>query len=280
MSESIKKNNHQVTRSLLENWQTNRGENSVIWSFDVTKQEKKFFQGPKASFAIFEYLYAPLQEDGRRNDDLENEFAVDEGCLAQLIRAANGRSERKPSDQTLEKGIRSCVSLGFRSAYYTYHAMSLLSQHGVDSEDLHREAIAIMRKTLQAKYEQFANWKFVIITGLKEDLLINEQPFRDWTVHKDPHNFISMTLGPRAILFGAPSADGRFSVEWTDDNQSRVNVANHNKIAVNTTRHFIVAASEAQLDAVQPLLTPELVRDRMATDRVVTASLLSSSGAI
>lgn len=277
MPKCVKKNNHQVTRALLEYWQTTRKNSSVIWSFDVTKQEKKFFQGSKASFAIVEYLYVPLQEDGSRNDDLENEFAGDEGSLGHLLKAANGRSTRKPSYRTLKKGIRSCVSLGFRSSYYAYRAMSLLAQHGVDSGNLHRMAIETMRKTLQAKYEQFANWRFVIITGLKEDLLINEQLFRDWTVHRNPHNFITMALGPRAMLVGTPSPDNRFAVAWGNANQAPVNVANHNQFTIDTARHFIVAASEVQLDAVIPLLTSELVTERMSSDRVVTASLPPSS---
>eukprot|EP01037_Dinobryon_pediforme_P018673 gene18673-18972_t len=252
------KNNHQVTRSLLQFWQVNRGINSVIWAYNVNKQERKFFQGANASFAIFEYLYAPLQEDGTRDDQLENDFAVDEGSLALLVQAANGKRKKALSYRAYKRAIKSCVSLGFRSAYYTANAMSLIKQRGKDDESLHRGAIEMMKRTLQTKYKQFENWRFVIITDLKDDLLVNEQPFRDWTVHKNPANFVTMALGPRAMLFGAPAPDGRFAVAWGNADQAAVNVANHNQFTIETTRDFIVAASEGQLDAIIPCLTPEL----------------------
>ena len=144
----IKKKNHQITRSLLQFWQTSRGGKSVIYSFSVNKQEKKFFQGANASFAICEYLYAPLQEDGSRNDAVENEFAVDENILTRLVQRANGKDEKPLSCQDYKRAIRSCVSLGFRSAYYTANAMLLLKQRGEDDVGLHREAIGILTNPL------------------------------------------------------------------------------------------------------------------------------------
>jgi hypothetical protein len=239
----------------------------------VNKQEKKFFQGMKASFAICEYLYAPLQEDGTRNDELENEFAFYEDSLARLVQEANGKRSRKLPVRAYKRAIKSCVSLGFRSAYYTANAMLLLKQGGKNDTNLHRRAIELMRKTLQAKYEQFENWKFVIVTNLKDDILINEQPFRDWTTHKNPANFITMALGPRAILIGSPSPKGRFEVVWDEAGQASVNVSEYNQFTIETTRDFIVAASEDQLDEVIPLLTEDLVTERMQKDIILAGKL-------
>ena len=269
MAKPAKKNNHQVTRSLLAFWKTDRNGKPVIWSFDALKQEKRFSQGEAASFAIVEYLYAPLQENGDRDDDLENEFAFDEDSLARLLRAANISSARKPTYRDLRRAVRSCVSLGFRSAYYTFNAMALLHANGIDTQHLHGRALDLMKHTLRTKYAQFSSWRFVIVTGLAEDLLVNEQPFRDWTTHKEPQQFITMALGPRAMLFGSPAPDGRFGVAWNDRDQAQVNVRNHNHFTIETTRQFIFAASEEQLDSVQPLLSPELLTQRMRSDRVI-----------
>ncbi|WP_156360152.1 hypothetical protein [Sphingomonas sp. Leaf10] len=81
--------------------------------------------------------------------------------------------------------------------------------------------------------------------------------------------FITMALGRRTLLVGTPSPNRCFEVAWNDRDVDQVNVANHNGFTIETTRQFIVSASERQLDEIRPFLKPELLEARMRTDRVV-----------
>lgn len=271
MNRPVKKRNHQVTRSLLSGWQSKREGKPGIFSYDLIKQETQFSQGAAASFAIVDYLYAPVQMDGLRNDDLENEFSFDESDLAKFLKKIERGDKEKLSDKLVRKAIKACVSLGFRNTYYVASLMAHLEQEGAHPNDLHRLAIEQVKRTLRLKYAMFETWRFMVVRNLPADLLVNEQPFRDWTIHKVPAEIVTMVLGPRTMLLGCPSPYKKFELAWAEADQVPINVANHNGFVIETARHFVAAKSKEQLDAVIPELTSELVKERMEKDRLVTA---------
>lgn len=266
----VKKNNHQVTRALLSQWSGLHDGKPGLFYYDITKQKKDFSQGKAASFAIVEYLYAPTQADGNRNDDLENEFSINERALGLLIKSAVSVDGEIGKLKWQKSAIKSCISLGFRSAYYAARTAMILHGNNVRPEEIHRRSIEVMKNTLQNRYNKFENWHYIVVRNLDKDLLINEQPFRDWTIHKNPADFVTMPLTPRSLLFGVPSGTGQFKLEWKNYAHDRVNVDNHNTFIIETARHFVAAKTEQQLDCFIHKLTEELVKARMATDRIVT----------
>lgn len=271
MKPPIKRRNHQVTRSLLSKWRNEADGKSGIFYFDIADQRLQFSQGAAASFAIVDYLYAPVQMDGLRNDDLENEFSFDESDLAKFLKIIELGKNEDVANNLVRRAIRACISLGFRNTYYVASVMAHLEQEGVRSSDLHRLAIEQVKRTLRVKYAKFESWTFAVVRNLSADLLVNEQPFRDWSIHKEPADFVTMVLGPRTMLIGLPSRDGKFALRWAEADQFPINVENHNGFVIETARRFVVAQSKARLVAVVPRLTTELVKERMETDRLVTA---------
>lgn len=268
----LKIRNHQVTRCLLEAWVSKRGGRDVIYYYDILAQAEKFSQGRKASFAVQDFLYAPVGADGSRCDDFENELAVDEGKLGMLIRAAKqGRPIENHS--VAKKAIRACIALGYRSAYFMARVCMLYDVEQADGVGAHAKAVENMRKIIKRK-EVLLDWRYWVVLGLRESLVVNEQPFRDWTAHRNPDQFVSMPLGPRALLVGEPSNGSGFSLTFTTIPPGRrLNVENHNQIMIETARQFIVADSAATIARYKPMLNKELVMSRMATDRVVVGKV-------
>jgi hypothetical protein len=107
---------------------------------------------------------------------------------------------------------------------------------------------------IKRKFVQFSNWDFTALYKLPGSLLINEQPFRDWTARaKDPKPFISMPLAPNALLFGQPPKEkGRrhMQLAWVSAPGRPNLVKVHNTFIVETARQWVVGASAAAISAV------------------------------
>lgn len=117
----LKKRNHTVPRCLLKNWVSVRGGESGISYFDIERQQKFFERGKNARFAIFDYLYVPYREDGRRDDSLEDWFSKDENGLALVAKAAHdGELGKLTKMKYINQAARACIALGYRSPYQMY----------------------------------------------------------------------------------------------------------------------------------------------------------------
>jgi hypothetical protein len=268
MTKELKVRNHQVTKCLINKWSSSHDGKHGTFFYDITKQKKGFSQGNESSFAIEPYLYVPIQGDGVRNDDLENEFSVDEAALGHLIKSAMSSGHEIRKINIARKAIRSCISMGYRSSYYTAMTAMMLHEHGVPQGRVHLDTINIMKRSIYNRYEKFKNWRFIVIKNIDGDLLINEQPFRDWTTHRNPYDLVTMPLTPRSLLIGGPSPNGNFSLEWTGVAHDKINVNNHNNFIIETARHFVAARTEKQLDDAIPMLNESAVKQRMITDRI------------
>jgi hypothetical protein len=274
---NIKQRNHEVPRGLLKNWKGLKWGKPGFHYHDLSDFRTKFELGEKAKFAITEYLYVPHNEEGGRNDELEDWFSVDESGLAVLSKIAqDGRPNAVTDGLVIKQAIRACVALGYRNAYQFYKVGELLARNGVpvESGGVHQGMVANAWATYRRKFAQLLNWDYHIFFDLSVDLLINERPFHDWTISRTPMSYVTMPLGPSAMLVGMPPADTKrrnLTVSWRGIS-SRPNLAEmHNIFVLETARQWVVARTEAQLTAVAPELTKDHVEKRQALDRYVFA---------
>lgn len=276
MNDDIRENNHQVTGSILRNWLDYEGQIVGINFYDISDQKKKFSKGKDTRFAIIPYLYVPMTDSGR-DDIFERDLSKDEDHLGRLIKSTQDGRENLIRQDTAQKAIRACVSLGCRSGYYSLVSALALSQSGIEKEKLHYEVVEITKRTIDNMWSRFQNWKFVIIKNLNSDLLLNEQPFRDQTSQANPTDFVSMALTPRMLLIGKPSSSGKFELVWADNDQAKINVDEYNRYTIATARLFVLAKTEAQLDKIIPSLEKCRLEERISRDKIVANFKLRSN---
>lgn len=275
MPRNSKSKNHEVSRCLLVNWLDETVAPSGVHYFDLQKFQQRFEVGKRANFAVTEYLYTPAVNARERQAAIEDWFSVDETALGLLAKAAHrGSPGEFPEDSRFHsRAIRACVSLGCRSAY-SFYLVALLpglaDTLGVDTA--HQALVANCFNHITKKFAAFSNWDFSLLYDLPSDLLINEQPFRDWTLRTAVPPFVSMPLSPRALLIGRPPQDTRrseMSLAWIPAPSRKEFVARHNGFVVETARQWVAAPNRDALSRVAPNLTEERVRQRMATDSYV-----------
>jgi len=278
MASQGKRKNHEVSRCLLLNWLDDTVEPAGINYFDLKNYVQKFEVGKRANFAITEYLYTPKVSAAQRQADIEDWFSVDETALGMLARAAhNGAPNEFPDDaRFVRRAIRGCISLGCRSAY-SFYLIALLpglpDMLGVDSS--HKALVANCWNQIANRFSAFLGWDFSIVYDLPGGLLINEQPFRDWTLRPDAPPFITMPLSPTALLMGRPPQEKRYpqmQLSWIPSPTRTAFVQQHNNFVVETARQWVAGPNRRIISEVAPRLTEELVRQRQATDRHVLLS--------
>lgn len=270
-----KRNNHEVSKCLLAAWVDESGRSPGHHHFDIQTQEYRFEVGRRAKFASAEYLYMPLVDDGERSQALEDWLSVDESGLGLLCKAAaKGNPDLIPNDsRVIERAIRACVSLGMRSAYQFY-MMSQIPGFTVSMgvETAHQAMAKNAFLGINSRYSKFRNWDFHIFYDLSFPLLVNEQPFRDWSVREDLEPHISMPIAPTALLNGSPPKDHerRFpTIAWySAPNRPSVSEM-HNDFILKTARQWVVGNSAEHVKRVMPQLSTTLVRERMSLDRLV-----------
>jgi len=217
----------------------------------------------------------PLVDDGERSQALEDWLSVDEGGLGLLCKAAaKGKPDLLPKDnRIIERALRACVSLGMRSAYQFYMMSKIPGfTDSMDVETSHQAMAKNAFLGINLRYSRFRNWDFHVFYDLSVPLLVNEQPFRDWTVREDLEPHISMPLAPTALLNGSPpkDQDRRFSTLSWYSVPNRPSVSEiHNEFILKTARQWVVASSAEQVKRVMPQLSTALVRERMSLDRFV-----------
>jgi hypothetical protein len=272
---NLKKYNHEVSKCLLASWIDESGKSPGHHYFDIQSQKAKFEVGRRAKFAASEYLYMPINAKDERDQSLEDWLSIDESGLGLLCKAAhNNDPSIMPVDNTLaQRALRACVSLGLRSAYQFYMIAQIpgLSDR-MGTTTSHQSLAKNAFRAIQARFLRFSNWDFKIFFNSSVHLLIGEQPFRDWSLRDDLAESITMPLSPTALLVGTPPSDRNqrhMSLAWYSAPGRPTFAEMHNDFVVKTARQWIVASSAAQLMAVTPLLSLELVRERIAKDRIV-----------
>ena len=130
---------------------------------------------------------------------------------------------------------------------------------GGDAEQPARAAVFDdIRKKYMPMREQMALFDFIVFYSLPSPLLICESPLMDWRVLARPAKpFVTMVLAPYAVLVGAPSAKTSRAapVVWTKA-AAMGPFKEHNQLIVNQAKRWLVATSDAELEAVQSRFAP------------------------
>jgi hypothetical protein len=208
-----------------------------------------------------------------RQRAFEDWLSVDESGLGLLAKAAHyGSPDILPSDaKFIVRAIRACIALGCRSAYGFYmisQIPGLAEMLEVDTG--HQALITMSLRVMRKKFEQFSNWDFAVLYNLSENLLINEQPFRDWTLRSIPA--VTMPLAPRALLYGQPPKQARssqMSLAWVSASDRRSVVEQQNKIVIETARQWVVGANANAISNISLDLYEDRLKQRRASDRYV-----------
>jgi hypothetical protein len=267
--------NHEVSKGLLLNWLDSSTDPPRIHYYDLLSDQQKFEIGKRANFATTNYIYTPFVRSGHRHKGFEDWLSVDESALGLLAKAAHrGSPDILPADSRfISRAIRACIALGFRSAYGLYMTSKipgLADMLEVDTS--HQALITNTLNVMRQKFIQFSNWNFTVFYNLSGELLINEQPFRDWTLRADSSPMVSMSLAPQALLFGQPAKEIRhrqISLAWISAPGRRSVVERHNKFVIETARQWVVGGSAAAISDITSDLSSERVQQRRATDRHV-----------
>ncbi len=265
--------NHEVSKCLLLNWLDSSLDPARINYFDLTDNQQKCEIGRRANFASTEYLYTPVVTSGVRTSGFEDWLSVDESGLGLLAKAAHyGSPDLLPVEAKFSvRAIRACIALGCRSAYGFYMVSQipgLADMSEVDS--VHQAVIKMSLAGMRKKFVQFLNWNFSVLYNLPGNLIVNEQPFRDWTLRGV--NAVTMPLAPRALLYGRPPKSPRtqqMTLAWYSAPDRPNVVEQQNKIMIETARQWVVGIDAKAISSISHELSHDRVQERRATDRYV-----------
>jgi len=246
-------------RPLLKNWVWEHGRVGTRY-LDCSDGEIKFDDGKKARFAAESIFYVPLVAE---DDDPSNAAgpAIHEGALARFLRAAQlGRPEEAGPVADVQRAAQDCVELGLTCAYQqdAERAREAYSLEPMFEDEIRAAVVRDIRNKYVGLRAQLALYDFTVFHGLPSALLINEAPFIDWRARARPvQPFVSLPLGPYAILVGTPSGKKSRAgpVLWKTVNAMGP-FKDHNRYIVESARRWIVATSDDELAALQERFTP------------------------
>ena len=272
---SGKRFNHAVSNCLLKNWLDESGQLPGHHYFDLETQKYKFELGRRAKFAQTEYLYMPLINADDRSSFVEDWFSVDEGGLGLLCKAAaKGNPDLFPIEtRIVSRAVRACVSFGSRSLYH----LTVLAQiprlaDEMEDETAHQAIAKMALLATQAKMENFYNWDFVVAINIPGCIPICDQPFMDFTIGRKPKPLIFMPLSPHSLFMGTPPDDlerKHMTFSWRDGSLDFQLSGNATKSIIATARHWLVGQSKNQVVELSTQLSPDLIQQRIASDRIV-----------
>ncbi|MGF6774959.1 hypothetical protein [Paraburkholderia sp. GAS334] len=246
-------------RPFLKNYVWEHGRVGTRY-LDCTDGGVKFDEGKKSRFAAEKYLFVPLGKDAEDEPRPEGP-AVHEAGLARFLRAAQmGKPEEAGSAAEVQRAVHDCVDLGVFSAYQreAQEAHARYSEEALFDDEIRAAVVGDIRRPYVPMREQLALYDFTVLYGLPSPLLFSDAPFIDWRVRISPAlPFVSLPLGPYALLVGGPS--GRTSraapVVWKTASTLGP-LKDHNRHMVERAHRWIVATSDDQLIAVQPRFAP------------------------
>jgi hypothetical protein len=245
-------------RPFLKNWLWEHGKIGTRY-LDCGNGELKFDAGKKAAFAAGQPVYISLARDDAAS--AQSEPAHQEAALAKFLRAVqSGKPAEAGSPAEVQRVVQECVEIGLRCAYQAdaLAARARYSQEPMFDDEIRDAVFADIRKQYLPQRLQMALYDFVVFYGLPSALMICESPLLDWRgLAKSPKPFITMPLAPYAILVGAPSAKTSRAapVVWTQATAMGP-FKEHNLLMVDQARHWLVATTDAELEAVQAKFSP------------------------
>lgn len=227
---------------------------------DCADGEVRFDEGKKSRFAAEKYIYVPLGKDEADTPQTDGPV-IHEAGLARFLRAAQlGKPEEAGSPAEVQRAVQDCVELGVFSAYQheAREAFARYSEEAMFDDEIRAAVVADVRRTYAGMREQLALYDFTVLYGLPAPLLFGDAPFTDWRVRVSPAlPFVSLPLGPYALLVGAPS--GRTSrsapVVWKAASTLGP-LKDHNRHMVDRARLWLVATTDDQLVALHERFAP------------------------
>jgi hypothetical protein len=249
---------HHPLRPLLKNWLWEHGHIGTRF-LDCASGEIRFDEGKKAVFAADHPLYISLLKDDK--PDQQTPPLIHEAALAKFLRAAQlGDPAEAGLPGEVQRAVQECVDIALRCAYQS-EAISAQARYSLEPmfDDEIRDAVFHdIRKLYLPLREQMALYDFIVFYGLPAPLLMNESPFIDWRLRAQPAKpFVSIALAPYAILIGAPSTKTSRAgpVVWTKA-AAMGPFKEHNQLLVKAAKQWIVATSDAELEAIQSRFAP------------------------
>lgn len=248
-------------RPFLKNWVWEHGRIGTRY-LDCTDGAIKFDEGKKSHFAAEKYIYVPLDKDAQDNAAADGPV-IQEAGLARFLRAAQlGTPTEAGSVADVQRAVQDCVELGIFSAYQreAHEALARYAQEAMFDDEIRAAVVEDIRRSYAGMRAQLALYDFSVLYGLPAPLLISETPFIDWRVRARPAQpFVSLPLGPYALLVGAPS--GRSSrvgpVVWKAASAMGP-LKDHNRHLAEHARLWLVATTDDQLIAEQGRFAPAI----------------------
>ncbi len=249
---------HHPLRPFLKNWLWEHGRIGTRY-LDCANGELKFDQGKKAGFAADQPVYISLNKEDTALAQIQPQ--QQEAALAKFLRAVQlGSPAEAGSPAEVQRVVQECVDIGLRCAYQA-EALAAHARYALEPlfEDEIREAVFNdIRKQYLPLRQHMALFDFVVLHGLPSALLISESPLLDWrTLAKPPKPFVTIALAPYAILVGAPSTKTSRAapVVWTQA-AAMGPFKDHNQFMAQRAKQWLVATSDAELEAVQARFAP------------------------
>jgi hypothetical protein len=248
-------------RPFLKNWVWEHGRIGTRY-LDCIDGAIKFDEGKKSHFAAEKYIYVNLDKDAQDNPAADGP-AIQEAALARFLRAAQlGTPTEAGSVADIQRAVQDCVELGIFSAYQreAHEALARYAEEAMFDDEIRAAVVEDVRRSYAAMRAQMALYDFSVLYGLPSPLLISEAPFIDWRVRAKPAQpFVSLPLGPYALLVGAPS--GRSSragpVVWKAASAMGP-LKDHNWHIAQNARLWLVATTDDQLIAEQGRFAPAI----------------------
>jgi hypothetical protein len=248
-------------RPFLRNWVWEHGRVGTRY-LDCASGEVRFDEGKKLHFTGAGDIYVPLEKDA----DLaaRRAPALHEGGLARLLRAAQlGHPAEAGNPAEVQRAVQDCVELALVSAYQrdAQAAFARYSQEPMFDDEIRAALVGDVRGAWSATHEQLLRYDYTIFHGLPQALLIGDAPFIDWRVRAKPAlPFVSLPLGPYALLVGTPSArTSRAAPLLWKEAPAMGPFRDHNRHQVEAARRWIVATTDEALAAIQPRFAPPKV---------------------
>ena len=246
-------------RPLLKNYVWEHGRIGTRY-LDCSDGEIKFDDGKKSRFAAEKYIYVPLGKDAVDDPEVDGP-TIQEAALARFLRAAQlGKPEEAGPPADVQRAAQDCMELAVFSAYQreAHEAQTRYAGEAMFDDEIRAAVVSDIRRLYSGMREHLALYDFTVLHGLPAPLLFSDMPFIDWRVRVKPAlPLVSLPLGPYSLLVGTPS--GRTSkvapVVWKTAVSMGV-LKDHNRLMVESARHWLVATSDDQLVAVQERFRP------------------------
>ena len=248
-------------RPLLKNYVWEHGRIGTRY-LDCSNGEIKFDDGKKSRFAAEKYIYVPLGKDAVDDPQIDGP-SIQEAALARFLRAAQlGKPEEAGSPADVQRAAQDCMEIAVFSAYQreANEAQARYAEEAMFDDEIRAAVISDIRKTYVGMRDHLRLYDFTVLYGLPAPLLFSETPFIDWRVRARPAQpFVSLPLGPYALLVGAPS--GRSSrvgpVVWKAASAMGP-LKDHNRHLAEHARLWLVATADDQLIAEQGRFAPAI----------------------